>query len=43
MTDKIDSLARELNQSHSKVIKDILSDFFLDRENIEWQREVKEW
>lgn len=40
---KIQNLAEELNQTDSKVIKDILNDFFLDRENIEWQKEVESW
>lgn len=40
---KIQNLAKELNQTDSKVIKDILNDFFLDKENIEWQKEVEGW
>ena len=40
---KIEDLAKELNQSDSKVIKDILEDFFLDRERIAWQKEVEEF
>jgi len=40
---KIQNLAKELNQTDSKVIKDILNDFFLDKENIDWQKEVEGW
>ncbi len=36
----IQNLAKELNQTDSKVIKDVLNDFFLDREKIRWQKEV---
>ena len=40
---KIKNLSKELNQPDSKIIKDILEDFFLDRENIIWQKEVANW
>jgi hypothetical protein len=40
---EIQSLSKELNQSESKVIKDILEDFFLDRKNISWQYEINSW
>jgi len=42
LTKKILDLSKELSQSGSKVIKDILEDFFLDYEKIEWQKEVVE-
>lgn len=43
LSDKINNLAKELNQGKSKVIKDILNDFFLDKEKIAWQKEVEEF
>lgn len=36
-------LSSELSQAKTKVIKDILNDFFLDKENIDWQKEVESW
>ncbi len=47
---RIEGVAKELNQSNSKVIKDILEDFFLEqklrdqaeRDNA-WKKEVDEW
>lgn len=36
-------LSSELSQAKTKVIKDILNDFFLDKENIAWQKEVEGW
>jgi predicted DNA-binding protein len=43
LSNKINALSKELNQGVSKVIKDILNDFFLDREKISWQKEVEEY
>jgi len=40
LLDKIKSLARELKQTESKVTRDILENFFLDRDKIEWEKEV---
>ena len=38
---EVKSLAKELNQDESKVIRDILNDFFLDREIIENKKDVE--
>ena len=43
LSKKIKTLSKELDHSVSKVIKDILNDFFLDREQIAWQKEVSEY
>ena len=37
----IKDLARELNQTHSKVIKDILEDFFLEQKLREQKEDIK--
>lgn len=39
---KVDELSKQLSQSQSKVIRDILYNFFLDKEAIEWQKEATE-
>jgi len=36
-------LSSELSQAKTKVIKDILNDFFIDRNQIEWEKETAEW
>lgn len=39
----IDNLAKELDQTRSKVARDILIDFFLEQHTRNWQQEIKEW
>lgn len=38
----IKDLSGELGHSDSKIIKDILTDFFLERHQKEWEEEIKE-
>lgn len=35
-------LAKELGQNESKVARDILTDFFLEKHTRDWEKEVKE-
>ncbi len=50
LNNHIEDLAKELEHSVGKVIKDILEDFFLEQKlkaetqkNIDWQEEVSKW
>lgn len=39
----LEELADELKQDKSKVARDILTDFFLEKHKKEWEKEVKDW
>jgi len=41
LNNKVNNLAKELVQTESKVIRDILNNFFLDREIIENKKDVE--
>lgn len=43
LENNLNELAAELQQDKSKVARDILTDFFLERNHKSWQKEVGEW
>ena len=43
LNNNLESLAKELNQSPSKVARDILEDSFLERNHNKWLEEVNEF